>query len=86
MTVAENIEDILSRELNNSHVEMKLDTQTGKVAGRVIWAGFEGFTPERRQNHVFGHLRRGLTREEAHMVTQISTVTPGELEVAAAPL
>ena len=66
--------------LPQSQVLVERDSDTGKVGGRVIWSGFEGYTSLRRQNRIFSLLRRSLTTSDARDISFIFTYTPAEYE------
>ncbi len=81
MAIEQQITQILKKELPTSQVEMERDLGTGKVGGRVIWSGFEGYTSLRRQNRIFGLLRRSHTSGDTKDISFIFTYTPAEYEL-----
>jgi len=80
MAIEQRIKEIIERELPNSKANIERDTDSEKVGGRVIWAGFAGNTSLRRQNRIFGLLRRELSTSEARDISFIFTYTPDEYE------
>jgi acid stress-induced BolA-like protein IbaG/YrbA len=78
MAIEQQIQEILTRELPNAQVEVERDADTGKVGGRIIWEGFAGYNSLRRQNRIFGLLRRQLSTAQARDISFIFTYTPAE--------
>ena len=75
MAIEQQIKDILTRELPGATVEVERDTDSGKVGGRIIWDGFAGTNKLRRQNRIFGLLRRHLTTAQTQEISFIFTYT-----------
>jgi acid stress-induced BolA-like protein IbaG/YrbA len=80
MAIEQQITEILERELPNSQVEVTRDEDTGKVGGRVIWKGFAGYNSLRRQERIFGLLRRSLSAADAKDISFIFSYTPDEFD------
>ena len=79
MEIEQQIKEILERELPGVLVEIERNKRTGKVGGRVIWAGFAEYDAARRQNRVFSLLRRGLNPAQARAgISYLYTYTPDE--------
>ena len=80
MGIEQQIKEILERELRDEKVHVEYDTDSGKVGGRVIWNGFDGYNSLRRQNRIFSLLRRQLSTSDAQNISFIFTYTPDEYE------
>ena len=80
MAIEQQIENILKSELPDAQVVIERDEDTGKVGGRVIWAGFAGYKSLQRQNRIFGLLRRQISTSQAQDISFIFTYTPDEYD------
>ena len=80
MAIEQQIKTILERELPEAQVEVERDADSEKVGGRIIWKGFAGYNSLKRQNRIFGLLRRQLSPSEAREISFIFTYTPDEYE------
>lgn len=80
MAIEQQIEEILKKELDDAQITIERDEETEKIGGRIIWQGFAGYSSLRRQNRIFGLLRRHLTTSDAQTISFIFTYTPAEYE------
>jgi acid stress-induced BolA-like protein IbaG/YrbA len=81
MELEEQIRALLERELPGAVVDIRRAEDTDKIGGHVIWEGFAGYDSRKRQNRVFGLLRRNMSAAEAQdNLSYIFTYTPAEYD------
>ena len=69
----------LRQSFPNSRVELEQASPAQKVAGFLIWQGFEGQEQIKRQRQMWKILREHLTKQEQLQITAILTATPDEM-------
>ena len=79
MELEEQIKTLLEGELPGASAQVERDEETGKIGGHIIWDGFEGYNSLKRQNRIFGLLRRNLNASQLQAnLSYIFTYTPAE--------
>ena len=77
----EKLTTLLKAEFDAADVQLMPTPYMGKVAGFLVWSGFEGLEQIKRQNRLWKVLRKKLTPEELLKVSAILTFTPEEWAV-----
>ena len=78
MSLEEQIATILTDNLPGATVEIRREPENGKIGGHVILDGFAGYTSLKRQNRIFGILRRHLSPVQAQEISFIFSYTTDE--------
>jgi len=76
--MVERVKEILSQAFPGMNVDAIRTTSSGRVAGRVEWAGFADMDDVERQEHIRAILRDKLGAE-FHEVSILLAYTPDEL-------
>jgi acid stress-induced BolA-like protein IbaG/YrbA len=76
---AQQVREIIEAEFSGARTHLE-ETTAGRLAGRMVWSGFDGLDQVERQEQLRGVLRNRLG-ETAAQVSVILTYTPGELQV-----
>jgi hypothetical protein len=76
------VKDILAKEFGDATVELEQAQPARKVAGSLVWSGFEGMEQIERQDRLWKAIEKGLAKDEQLQITLILTLTPRELAVS----
>jgi len=76
------VKDILAKEFADATVELEQAHPAKKLAGSVVWSGFEGMEQIERQDCLWKALEKGMVKDEQLQITLILTLTPRELAVS----
>ena len=74
--------DILATAFTGAQIELEPVAPAQKVAGFLVWSGFVGMEQLKRQDRLWGVLKKGLSKNEQLQITAILTVTPEEWAVS----
>lgn len=81
MGIEQQIEKIFKDEFPEAEIQISRDKDTGQIGGHVIWEGFKGYSQLKRQNTIYGLLRRHMTTSDGKDISLIFTYTPKERSI-----
>jgi len=76
------LRELLAGEFGDAEIRLEQAAPAQKVAGFLVWSGFVGMEQLKRQDRLWGVLKKGLSKNEQLQITAILTVTPEEWAVS----
>jgi acid stress-induced BolA-like protein IbaG/YrbA len=76
------LRELLAGEFRGAEIELEPAPPAQKVAGFLVWSGFQGMEQLKRQDRLWRVLKKGLSKNEQLQITAILTVTPEEWAVS----